>query len=411
MIVLISSGGEEIYKQFVLRVLCYPTGHILADIPYSRGRVAEQFKQSTDPLISDEEGAVIVLVDYEETGDTNNPLQPVFLPLRTVKIINPRRVAGKLLLDARLGDYCYYDEDVQKGYSNQAQQIPPSRMWSAVIAGTDQSPHAMPKDQTRQIDPKDHSTWVSAGNFVLSVPAKALDFKVNGDATTVRSEREDWKLVVDMITRRTQFEEKLFYQIWALQRPALDKSNYGFLYRLRNKFNSEDKKIGITTMGGRSVYQLTAGDSAELGLHFYHGRKKQKADQRLLEITTEDAYLASLGMREMEVYSGQTSGKIEQLQLIAKQQLSQQFTRITICEKQVPGASSAIQPALASTELYLHIRPRRWHIALILIMFFAGTFLNAVPDQTRGKWVWKIIGSVLMTLAFWIGFSKLPSGK
>jgi hypothetical protein len=403
MIALISSAGEEIYKQFVLRVLCYPTGHILADVPYSLDRVASPFDRLPCDLTNEKGGAVIVLVDYVRSSGAD-PLKPIFLPLREATIVKARRIAGKLLLDVRLGDCCFYDAEVKAGYANQITDARP-RIWSAVISSASESPRPMRKDPARPIDPDDHTSWVSTGKFVLEIARDALDFRVFDRAESVRTEYEDWKSVVDMITQRGQFDDKLFYQIWGLRKPAIESIRFQglktLLGRLRLRNLEDHSGVKVLTLGERTVYQLMAGDSAELGLHFYHGQKRLKNIRRSLEVTTDDAYLATLGMVTMDVYAGQTSGKIEQLRLIARKQLSQQFTRLTIQEKADP-------PALATTELYVRIQPRRWHIAIILIAFLLGTFLNSLPEQTPRIWLWKVVGAALMTGAFWLAFSKFP---
>ncbi|MDX6576324.1 MAG: hypothetical protein QOE96_2277 [Blastocatellia bacterium] len=265
MIALISSAGEEIYKQFVLQVLCYPTGHILPDVPYSLDRVANPFDQSPSDLV-DEKEAVIVLVDYVPTGNLAQPLQPLFLPLRKATISRASRFAGKLLLDVRLGEYCYYDDNIKNSYIPASASVTP-RFWSGVIGAIDQSPRPMPTSPGKAIDPADRKSWMSTGNFVLKIGKDAIDFRVldaRGEKV-VRDECEDWKSVVDMVTRTGQFEDKLFYQISGLRRPDSEVS------------------LSLLTVGDRSVYQLTAGDSAELVLHFYQGRKRQATDKSVLQ--------------------------------------------------------------------------------------------------------------------------------
>ncbi|MDX6576325.1 MAG: hypothetical protein QOE96_2278 [Blastocatellia bacterium] len=106
-------------------------------------------------------------------------------------------------------------------------------------------------------------------------------------------------------------------------------------------------------------------------------------------------------MMAIDVYPRQTSGKIEQLRLIAKKQLSQEFTRVTIQQ-------TAVTPALATTELYIRLRPRQWQIPAILIAFCLGTLLSSLPESVGWIWLWKVMGAALMTGAFWLAFSKLP---
>jgi hypothetical protein len=380
MIVLVSSGGEEIYQQFVLQVLCYPCGHILPDVPYSLARVCSPFDQSPDDLKKGTK-AVIVLVDYVPSGNLTTPLEPVFVPLREATISRARRFAGKLLLDLTLDNYCYYDEQIKQSYDDKGTDIAP-RFWSRVIRSIPQSPHPAPASGG-SIDPSDPKSWVSAGKFVLQIDDDKLDLRVLSIAEQVRAERDDWKSVVDMVTKRGQFEEKLFYQVSEFRSPDTNNS------------------VPLLTVGDRTVYALTAGTSAELVLHFYQGRKRQSKNKSVLQVSTDNTYLTTLGTISIDVYPNQTSGKIEHLRLIAKKQLSQEFTRLTINE-------AVGTPALASAELYIRLNPRKWQIPAILLMFVLGTFLNSLPEHFKWLWLWKVVGAILMTLSFWLAFSKLP---
>jgi hypothetical protein len=411
MILLFSSGGEEIYKQFVLRVLCYPTEHILSDVPYSLDRVASPFDQSPADLVK-EQKAVIVLVDYVITGNDGGSLEPVFLPLRMATIIRASRFAGKLLLDVRLGSYPYYDEEIRRGYHGNSYDLG-ARLWSRVIRETPLSPRPKPSSSDKPIKPDDRSSWVSSGKFVLKIADEGLDFQVHDSRgeETIRAECDDWKSVIDMVTQRGQFEDKLFYQIWGLRKPEVDLVRkhfwsdlfYGVGVGVRLKKSIDEDGVRLLTLGDRSVYELSAGDSAELVLHFYQGKKRLAQDKKTLEIITDDSYLTTLGMLAIDVYPQQTSGKIEQLRLIAKKQLSQEFTRVTIHETNVQT------PTLAGSELYIRLQPRRGYIGAILIAFFLGTLLNSLPEHFRWIWVWKVLGGGLMAGAFWLAFSKFPS--
>ena len=386
MILLFTSAGEEVYKQFVLQVLCYPSQFILTDIPYRLKRVDRPYDLSPAELTNQD--AAIVLVDYVESDGPNATIEPIFLPLRMATIVRASRFAGKLLLDVRLGKFPYYDDDTRKGYEIPNAPLSPPRLWNHVIKANTNAPH--PKERTPgvPIDPKNRDSWVSSGKFVLNISKGLLDFEVidsRGEAR-IQAECEDWKSVIDMATSRRQLEDKLFYQICDLKK------------------SDSEENVQVQTIGRRSVYEISAGDSAELALHFYQPERPPTGKKRVLKITTDDKYLGNLGKIAIDVFPQQISGKIEHLRLIVKKQLSQEFTRVSINE------GDTDLPALATTELYLVIRPRRFFVGAILIAFALGVLLNALPEHVLPWfWVWKVLGSILMAGAFWLAFSKFPS--
>jgi hypothetical protein len=392
MILLFSSAGEEIYKQFILQVLCYPHGFTIPDVPYSLGRVNRPFDDAPEGLIG--KTSAIVFVDYVVDGKT---VEPTFLPLRLARIEKAMRFAGKLLLHLTLGEYMHYDDTVRRAYTEQIEQDA-SRRWNRVIRQTPNTPSVTARP-SRQIDGEDPSSWGSGGKFVVEIEDGKLDFSVPAQAATkIRGEYEDWKSTVDMIADRKQLRDKLFYQICGVSRS--DKS---------------DEVIPLRPFHGKSVYEIRPGDSLDLVLHFYYGSKKRTGDRRVLDIITESPYLATLGRTSIDVYPEQISGKIEKLRIIAKKQLSEEFTRLAIREGTGTKDTSPKEISLTATQLDIRIRPRQFYVATIMAAFLLGTLFNALPEHASWSsllgWlgVYKILGSGLMAVAFFLAFSKFPS--
>lgn len=381
MILLFSSAGEEIFKQFILEVLCYPSGYLIVDVPYSVGRVEDRFVHR--PADLERKRGVMVFVDY---AACEHGVEPCYLPFRLAKIERAQIFAGKLLLDLRLGEYIHYDDDVKRSYVDNGWALSASRLWNKIIAQQRNAPHVVARDPAHPLDPRNPATWKSGGKFVIEVGDATLDFQPDQERRDeIRRRCEDWKSTIDMLADRTQLRDKLFYQIRGLVRPG------------------KGDGIPLNAAGGQAVYDVRPGDSFDLMLHFYYGDKKRQGTKRVLEVTTESGYLATLGRTAIDVYPEQISGKIERLRLVVKRQLSEEFTRVMIQEKDAP------RPSLVGAEVYLHIRPRWLYVWLILGLFFLGALANALP--TEWKWVWlpKVVGSLLMAVSFWLAFSKFPS--
>ena len=391
MILLFSSAGEEIYRQFILQVLCYPKGFIIPDVPYSLGRVNRPFDETPEGLKG--KTSVIVFVDYVALGKS---VEPTFLPLRLAQIEKATRFAGKLLLHLKLGEYVYYDDTARRAYSEEIEQEAPRR-WNRVIRQTPDTPSVKARD-SRQVDAEDPESWGSGGKFVVEIGDGRLDFKVAAETEEkVRREFEDWKSTVDMIADRKQLRDKLFYQICGVSR------------------SDQSEAIPLRVFNGRSIYEIRPGNSLDLMLHFYYGAKKRTGDRRVLEIITESPYLATLGRTSIDVYPEQMSGKIETLRIIAKKQLSEEFTRVALREGGGSKDTSPKDPSLTATQLDVRIKPQQFYVGTIMSAFLLGTAFNAIPaDATWSSltgWpgVYKIVGSGLMAVAFFLAFSKFPS--
>jgi hypothetical protein len=396
MVLLCSTAGTELFKQFVLQVMCYPNGYVISDVPWGLDRVR------TDCLKSDAlktEDALIVFVDYYEDQKTLEP-RAVYLPLRRVKIVNARNYAGKLLLDLRTDDFVYYGPDVARVYDadreGTAVSVPPAQRWNERIGAQDGVLKAIATSPNTAMRYKDFPSWQSGGMFVLQLRDTAgepgLDFAAPPD---VRAQHNDWRSVVDRIAPAWQMQGKLFYQL--------------------DLFESASKtpRSLAGTFGGKTVYGVASGDCVELLLHFYFGAGVDRHGlvQTLLEVTTDPTYLAIVGNTSIQIYPNQSAGKIETLQLVLKPQLAEAFTRVRMQQRSADTATGA---ALATVEIYLRILPRRLFISILVGLFFAGSFLNALPQDlgtltSNAGWVAKLLGSLLMAGAFWIGFSKLPS--
>lgn len=363
------------YKQFILEMLCYPNGHFLPDVPYGLDRVEAQFHHLPDRL--EGKTALVVFVDYRVEQDS---VKPVFRPLRLATIERSQILAGKLLLDLALSDYMYYDTRERNA----------TGPWNAAISELDEAPRV--ERVGSRIEPGDSSTWKSGGKFVLEIGDGRLDLRP--DATKepeIRSRADDWKSIVDLLAETKQLGDKLFYQIQGLVR--MGKAG----------------RVPLSAEDNRAAYQVKAGESVDLILHFYHGKKRRSGHKRMLRVSTESDYLKLLGGPTVDVYPEQISGKVHRLRVIAKKQLAEGSTRIAIRENiSEPGAAGFV-PALASTELSLRIKPRGFYIGSILALFVVGTLFNSVPDDPEGTWLLKVTGAGLMGLAFWLAFSKFPS--
>jgi hypothetical protein len=391
MIVLITSAGREMYKQFILQVLCYPNEYVLPDVPYGLDRVAEPFAHSATDLSG--QLAVVVLVAYK---DNNGVPEAQFYPLRLARIVKSRIIAGKLLVDLRLGLFPYYEDGIQTAYRDPGVTIDTGKKWSRVLCQKRDAPVATARPgKTMQF--ADPASWRSDGKFVFSIADNDLDFNIDKAAeVAVRYHRDDWKSVIDMIAPSSQLKDKLFYQISVLSGRA----------------EKTDKRL--TEYGSKTIYDLQSGDSADLFVHFYfgggHGHSREEG-KRVLEISTDRSYVATIGRSSIDVYPQQFEGKIESIQLIAKKQMSEEFTRLAIREKD--GVAGF--PALATAELYLRIRPKPALIWVVLTLFFVGALLSALaidlplpsPLNSIGS---KVVGSIMMAIAFYLGFAKFPSG-
>jgi hypothetical protein len=420
MILLCTTCGTELFKQFLLQVMCYPPKYIIPDIPWGVERVAEAGVDRVDKINRGADGvdlakcqalagetALIVFVDYAEDPGSKEP-RPEYFPVREAKIVAARSYAGKLLLDVCLCNFVYYDDEVRRGYDSDLGKAisgappPPERLWNRRIAGQAGIVKAIPTGPQRMLY-ADNRTWKSGGKFVLrfkkannAEPDLAFKPEPETKAEEVEDEHDDWKSVVDRIASSWAMKTKLFYQIEVQQNASSHRAR------------RQDPK----DVRGKPVYGLSSGDRAALVVHFYFGDVDRRSMARtLLEITADPTYLSTVGNSLIDVYPEQWSGKVERLQLIVKRQLSEVFTRLRIQERANTPTTDA---ALATVELYLRIVPRGFYIWMILALFFTGSFLNAVPEDFGAPdfqvgWGAKVLGSVMMATAFWLGFSKLPA--
>lgn len=403
MVLLCTTAGTELFKQFVLQVMSYPNGYIVSDVPWGLDRVRAD---SLDCDALKKDNALVVFVDYYEDPESLAP-RASYRPLREAKIVNARNYAGKLLLDLRMGGFVYYSPDVERGYpaggsAGSTAALPAEQLrWNQRIGAEDDIPQAIATDPGKPMKYKDFGSWKSGGLFVLRLKdtpgMPPVDFLIVGDKSRdgIRDQHDDWKGVIDRIAGSYQMKDKLFYQVEL------------------KKTRSNGTRDFPTTFGGKTVYRLSSGDYAQLVVHFYFGAGVGHRDlsQMLLEVSTDPAYLSTVGNALIQVYPDQAAGKVETLELIVKRQLSEEFTRVRI-QQQIAIASGAA--SLATVELYLRIIPRRLYIWILVALFFAGSFLDAVPEDLGGPgfkvgWGAKLLGSAMMAGAFWLGFSKLPS--
>lgn len=395
MILLLSTGGKEIYKEFVLRVLCYPTEFVLADVPYSVDLVQDIYTR--DPAALEGSDAVICFIEYVERGNATPPLEAVFIPLRLAQIEEARRYAGKLLLRLRLGDFVYYNDAAKRAYMK-AESDDASRLsWNQAIKRLPLAPHAKSTREDGHIDPRDGDSWHSSGKFVIGLPN---DFELpKAGSPRIRAERDDWKNTIDIMAGRTQLADKLFYQIGGLRGVG-------------------GGEVSLSAHQRRSVYALAPGTSVDLTLHFYYGDGRRTDPKRTLEVVTPAEYLTILGNTNIEVDPAQKSGKVETVRIRAKRQLAEELSYLAIRDKTVPTA------VLASTELYFRITPRWEYVGLILGLFFVGSLMSGLPADFKTPsvfvgtfvegllarpWLVKVLGSCAMAGAFYLGFSKFPS--
>ncbi len=396
MVLLCSTAGTELFKQFVLQVMCYPNGYIISDVPWGLDRVHLDCRNS-DALKAQD--ALIVFVDYYKGEKTLEP-QAVYLPLRRAKIVNARNYAGKLLLDLCTEDFVYYGAEVDPSYAADRAGTTdggtPALRWNRRLAAQDGIPKAVATSPATAMRYEHFQSWKSGGMFVLpmreSAGEPALDFATSAE---VRVQHNDWKSVVDSIAASWPMKGKLFYQI-----DLFDPS-------------SKTPQSLATTFAGKTVFGVASGECVELFLHFYFGSEvdRRGSAQTLLDVTTDPSYLSIVGNTSIQIYPDQSAGKIETLQLVLKPQLSEAFTRLRMQQRSADAAGSA---ALATVELYLRILPRRLFIWMLVMLFFAGSFLGGVSENLSIStfnvgWLAKLLGSLMMAGAFWIGFSKLPS--
>jgi hypothetical protein len=396
MILLMSSAGKETYTQFVLKVLSYPKNFELTDVPYSLNWVDDHFVR--DPAGVENKQAVICLVDYvDRPGNAVSSVEALFLPMRLAMVERARVFAGKLLLRVRLGDFVYYSDTMRRGcHANDP--VGSVLKWNSAIKKLPNAPHAIAKTSGGVINPGDRTSWGSGGRLVLQIADATLDFSIIGNEELIRARCDDWKSTIDVMAERSKLREKLFYQVLGLQRVS-------------------GQDLPLTTERQKSVYVVKSGESLDLMLHFYYGDTKRAVSRHSLEIVTPSEYISVVGSSTIEADPDQFSGKIESVRLRAKRQLAEEFAYITIRDKE------ASANALASTELYLRIRPAYWSVTTIIALFALGTLLSGIPTDMEAPswlpsdllkklftpWLLKVAGAALMTLAFWLGFSKLPS--
>jgi hypothetical protein len=379
MIFLFSSAGHETYKQFILQLLCYPTDYILTNVSYSLDLVQEKFCYDPKQLV--ERSALIIFVDYDAVGEG---IQPVFFPLRRSHITKAAPFGGKLLLDLKLGKFIYYDDLVQRAYKSDI-QVELRRRWNTLIKQEQSAPQAVPRPPCTTIDPKTPASWKSSGKFVIEVDDGIIDVDNDPQKEKEIAERcDDWKSVIDMIAPRKQLADKLFYQI-KLTKPGASET------------------LPITNINGGTVFQLTSGDYVDLVVHFYQGKEKRMGAKKMLATTVDSGFISTIGRTSIDVYPDQHSGKVEKILLIVKKQLSKDVTRVIIREDVTDESS------LANVELYLLVEPRMSLIAYILILFFVGSLLNALPPDPKWLWFLRVIGAALMAISFWLAFAKFPS--
>ncbi|MBV9439136.1 MAG: hypothetical protein JOZ24_04005 [Candidatus Eremiobacteraeota bacterium] len=385
MIVLYTSAGREQYVQFVLQVLSYPESYVLADVPFGLDRVGGKYAESVDQLAG--LPAVIVLVGYDATAE--GAPAPRFYPLRQVTIDSSRCVAGKLLLDLELQQFPLYDDAVRQSYVAPGPATP--RAWCKVLAEADDSPRAIPTGSA-PMRFAHKTSWKSGGKFIIELSPRSLDLDVDpAIEASVRRQRNDWKSVIDMIGSTTLLSNRLFYQTSLLG----------------DRLEQTPKKPA--RYGTQFVYQLRSEEIAELVVHVYLGPAGDTltADKKVLEVAADDAYIATIGRSSIDVYPQQREGKIETLQLVTKRQTAEQFTRLTL--RQSDGGPL---PVLTTTEFYLRIVPRGGLLALTVGLFVLGTLLNGldfnIPIKSGGSLPLKVLGSLVMAAAFYLGFARLP---
>lgn len=91
-----------------------------------------------------------------------------------------------------------------------------------------------------------------------------------------------------------------------------------------------------------------------------------------------------------------------------------------------PGASPALSSpsVLASTALYVRLKPQWRSVVGVLALFFVGSLLSGIPTDltppswsagtplgnlVAAPWPLKVVGSLFMAGAFYLAFSTLPS--
>lgn len=107
MIYFFSSCYRELFRQNVLDISCFPTGHVI------RLRYAEEYLSAT--LRKDRQwcnlkgkDAVIVYAEGAITNRTGAPRDYVFLPLRRATIRCVQMIAGIFIVDVELEEFFYY---------------------------------------------------------------------------------------------------------------------------------------------------------------------------------------------------------------------------------------------------------------------------------------------------------------
>lgn len=378
MLFLFSSAGDEVYRQFILQVLCYPKRYVRLDVPYGLGRVQQKFRDQ--PQLLEGKTALIVFVTYVGRGKLP---EPVYFPLRECVIIKAKLFAGKVLLDLDLGEFVYYEDWVRRAYEEDV-PLDPRKKWNSVIKASG-GPTASPKAPYTQMDFSNPESWGSKGDFVMEVDESVIDVTVDPQkAEGVRERSDDWISVIDVISKQNLLAGKLFYQIC----------------QLRDAKRSE--VIPHTLVNGRTVFELRSGVSVDVIVHVYPGKGRRLISKKELNVTVDPELVSVAGGKSIEVYPEQSSGKLERIQLVVKRRLSREETLVSLQE------GNGGEPALAKTEMRLVIRPNWVLIASILLLFAVGTVLNGWSVEGKWLWLFKAVGSLLMTGSFFLAFYEFP---
>ncbi len=358
-----AANSKPTYRRGILDLLTYPSGHV-QQFSYRRSDI----HPSVDRLVSlkTEAKAVVVFVDMDPNKVAT------YVPLRRVNILEltPTLVADptynpeeRVKLFLRIGSYIEY------------QSSGDFRQWHQLLAAL---------DAAREVKAGRAKYFVVPGPDVFGIPQAP--------------EQLSWEYLVNAVAHSTRFSDSIFLRL----------SHVHFYGR-----GQAEVTLGAYREGPRA-YSLRPGQAYQLDFDVFvkPGAAPSQGQSPIVMLTSSSEVITAT-----KPFQSVVSGLVQESAILSCKRTIEETRAALTMEIGEPVKDVVNTP---SPVLLLDVSVSRRVLWVFLILVFLGGLLVSsdkdalgviLPNPALWLWLAKFVGSVLLTIAAFMAFRKLPSGQ